>query len=375
MPQVKNVLVVGGGIGGMTLATALRRGGVAAEIVELNPGWSAIGYGISIQGATLRALKEIGVLDRCVQSGFGYSKLVACDADGKVTGTVELPRLLGKGYPECVGMMRPKLHEILHDALVEAGVPTRRGVTLTSLDQRGEMVDVKFTDGTHGTYDLVVGADGINSQVREMLFGPGITPVDTGQRVWRAMVPRAPHIRARHMFYGPNSKAGLNPVNEDDMYIFLVEPSDDLDFVSDQELPSRMRTLLMGFGGVIAEAREKILHPSRVLCRRLGSLLLPAPWYRGRVVLIGDAAHSPTPQLASGAGMAVEDSIVLSQLLQKDAPIEALLEQFMVRRFERCRMVVDASRQLTEWEKTPKQPGADPIGLLARTNAALAAPI
>ena|SRR5579871_3698647 len=375
MSRAEKVLIVGGGIGGMTLGTALHHAGIAAEIVELSPDWAVIGYGISVQGATLRALKTIGVLDQCVRAGFGYSKLFVCKADGEVTGTVELPSLLGEGYPECLGMMRPALARILRDALAAERVPVRTGLTVETFHQKGDTVDVWFTDGSRGSYDLVVGADGVHSRMRQMLFGDGVQPVDMGQAVWRAMVPRAPEIRGRHSFYGPRHKCGLNPVSEDEMYVFLVEPTAARERVPDPELPARMRALLADFDGVIARAREHITRPERIVRRPLDCLLLPSPWYRGRVLLIGDAAHAPTPQLASGAGMAVEDAIVLAELLAQELSVEGVLERFMVRRYERCRMVVEASRQLSEWEKAPNSPGADPVGLLARTNAALAAPI
>ncbi|MGH7089444.1 MAG: FAD-dependent monooxygenase [Stellaceae bacterium] len=147
MAAVRRVLIVGGGIAGMTLATALKRGGIAAEIVELTPSWSVLGVGISVQGATLRALKKIGVLERCVREGFGYSGLVVCDGDGKITATVNLPSLLGEGYPECVGIMRPALQHILRDALAEAKVPVRLGVTVRGLTQHDDRVDVALSDG------------------------------------------------------------------------------------------------------------------------------------------------------------------------------------------------------------------------------------
>ena len=82
MPAVNNVLVVGGGIAGMTLATALTRGGIRAEIVEINPAWTVLGIGISVQGPTLRALRTIGVLDKCVRNGFPYSTQILCDVHG-----------------------------------------------------------------------------------------------------------------------------------------------------------------------------------------------------------------------------------------------------------------------------------------------------
>jgi 2-polyprenyl-6-methoxyphenol hydroxylase-like FAD-dependent oxidoreductase len=373
MPAVRNVLIVGGGIAGMTLGTALTRGGIRAEIVEINADWSVLGIGISVQGATLRALNTIGVLDNCVRNGFPYSTLVAHDVNGNVTGTVNLPPLLGAGYPECVGMMRPVLQTILRDAMMEAHVPYRLGVTFSSLEDRGDAVDVSFTDGSRGTYDLVVGADGIHSKVREALFGTKHAPQDCGQAVWRAMVSRPPEVTGRYMFYGPRNKAGFNPVSQEEAYVFLVQTGHPR--IPDDKLAEVMREQLSDFGGLVARAREEIGRPERIAYRPIHSMLLPPPWHRGRVVLVGDAAHSPTPQMASGAGMAVEDTIVLSELLQKDEPVERLLEQFMARRYERCRLVVEASRRMSEWEKHPGMPGADPVGVLASANAALAAPI
>ncbi len=375
MAAVQNVLVVGGGIAGMTLATALKRGGINAEIVEITSAWSVLGIGISVQGPTLRALRTIGVLDRCVAEGFGYSSLVACDVNGNVTGTVTLPSLLGEGYPECIGIMRPALQDILREAMIAAKVPVRLGVTVTTIDDRGDGVDVAFTDGTRGRYDLVVGADGVNSKIREMIFGTGIKPEDTGQAVWRAMVPRQETIRARHMFYGPRNKAGFNPISETEMYVFLIQPIKGNGRIADSDLVGVMREQLADYGGPVAVAREQIHDPERIAYRPFGSMLLPPPWHSGRIVLIGDAVHTPTPQMASGAGIAIEDTIVLAELLQRDESVEALLKDFTARRYERCRMVVEASRQLSEWEKTPDAPGADPVGVLNRANAALAAPI
>lgn len=179
MAAADNVLIVGGGIAGMTLGTALRRSGIRAEIVEISPTWSVLGVGISIQGPTLRALRTIGVLDKCVDAGFGYSSIVACDGDGNVTSTVNLPPLLGEGYPECIGIMRPVFQGILRDAMTAAGVPVRLGVTVSALEQHEAGVDVTFTDGTSGRFDLVVGADGVNSQIRSYVAGADVKPYDT----------------------------------------------------------------------------------------------------------------------------------------------------------------------------------------------------
>ena len=363
----------------MTLATALARMAVRADIVEISPRWSALGVGISLQGPTLRALKTLGALDACVERGFGYSSVITCDAAGTVTGRVDLPRLNGPGYPATLGILRPSLNAILIEGVEAAGVPVAFGVTVQSIEHEADEVAVTLTDGSRGRYDLLVGADGANSKMRELLFGPAARPEMTGQAVWRATVPRPPGVRARYSFYGPRNKCGFNPVSERDMYVFLVENMSPerrhAPHIPDEKLVAAMHEQLEDFGGLVAEAREYIQDPARIVYRPIGSLLLPAPWHQGRILLIGDAAHTPTPQLASGAGMAIEDAIVLAELVSRGLVAPALFETFMSRRFARCRMVVENSRQLGEWEKTPDAPDADPVGLMNRSFAALAEPI
>jgi 2-polyprenyl-6-methoxyphenol hydroxylase-like FAD-dependent oxidoreductase len=346
----------------MVLATALKRAGIGVDIIEIHPAWDVLGVGISVQGPALRALKTIGLIDHCVAAGFGYSQVVNCDADGKAQGVVELPRLNGPAYPSCVGMMRPALHQVVADAMIAAGVTPRFGTTLGSLDE---------ADG----YDLIVGADGANSKLRELLFGPACKPQYTGQAVWRAMVPKPPEVKARHAYYGPRHKAGFNPVSSSEMYIYLVQNVSGNPRLEPERWPSVMRELLADFGGHIGEVRDSITDPQRIVYRPVGSLLMPAPWYKGRAILIGDAAHTAPPQLASGATIAIEDAIVLAELVTSGLPLEQALERFMARRYERCRIVVENSVQLGEWEKTPEAPGANPTALIQASMKALAAPI
>lgn len=375
MSDVKRVLVVGAGISGIVLATALRRAGQDPDIIEIHPGWDVVGVGISIQGPALRALRSIELIDACVRDGFGYSQVVNCDLQGRVEGIVALPHLNGPHYPSCVGIMRPTLHRILAAALVEAGVAVRFGLTVSSISQSSDHVDVVFSDGSRREYDLVVGADGANSKIRELLFGPKTQPQYTGQAVWRAMVPRPSEVTARHSYYGPRHKAGFNPVSLHEMYIYLVQNVSGDPRLEPERWPAVMRELLADFGGRIGELRGHIIDPKRIVYRPVGALLLPPPWYVGRVVLIGDAAHVPPPQLASGATIAIEDSIVLAELVGSSQPVEETLRRFMARRYERCRAVVENARQLGEWEKHPETPGADPTGLMSASAKALAAPI
>lgn len=375
MPAVRNVLIVGGGIAGMALAISLKEAGIDCEVVELTPEWTVPGVGISLQGPTLRALKSIGVLDFCLANGFGYSNFIACDAHGNVTGKIDLPRLLGPEYPATVGVMRQALHDTMKDAMARLRVPVRLGASITSLAQDDTGVSVVFTDDTRGRYDLIVGADGAFSVVRDLIFGPEAEPQYTGQAVWRITVARPPDVLARHSFFGPRTKSGFNPVSREQMYIYIVQNLPTFVRIPDDELLTVMRDQLAEFGGLLGVARDSVHDPRDIVYRPVHSHILPPPWYRGRVVLVGDAAHTTTPHMAAGAGIAIEDSVVLAGELAAEDDVATALDRFMARRYERCRMIVDNSRTLGEWEKAPGTPGANPVKLMEQSYRALAEPI
>ena len=375
MPAARRVLIVGGGIAGLTLGIALGRKGIRADIVEVTSGNKVLGLGIALLGPTLRALESLGLFEPCVAQGFAYSSFIARRPDGEVVRTVALPRLLGPDRPAAVGIMRPLFHRILAEACAEAAATIRFNESVTAVAGAASSVQVTFTDGKRCDYDLVVGADGAQSKIRALLWGDEPKPQFTGQSVWRATVPRPPDVAALNIFFGGPNQPGYNPVSDKQMYVFLVENVPDNPRRPEHLLPQLMRDQLAPYAGLLAQSRERITEPEQIVYRPIEAFLLPAPWYQGRVLLIGDAAHMPTPHLASGAGLAIEDAIVLAELLASDGPAEAALQRFMERRFDRCRMVVENSVQIGAWELKPHTPGADPAGLLDRSMAALAQPI
>jgi 2-polyprenyl-6-methoxyphenol hydroxylase-like FAD-dependent oxidoreductase len=375
LPSVDHVLIVGAGMAGMTLGVALKRAGIDCEVVEIRPNLTEPGTGISLQGPALRALRAVGAVEPCIARGFGYSHFKTCNAEGDVTGTVELPRLLGPDYPATVGILRQSVHEVLAEQLARLGVPIRLGATVASLDQDERGVEVAFTDGARGRYDLVVGADGANSKIREIAFGPGRRPHYTGQMNWRATVSRPPNVLGRYSYFGPTNKSGFNPISQSQMYIYIVQNVPDRPRWADDELPAMMRGLLAEFGGALGRARQEVQRPEQITCRPIVSLILPPPWHRGRLLVIGDAAHTTTPHLASGASIAIEDAVVLARLLHSDAPLAEALDDFEARRYERCRMIVENSELLGEWEKDPSTPNADTVAVVARSYRALAEPV
>jgi 2-polyprenyl-6-methoxyphenol hydroxylase-like FAD-dependent oxidoreductase len=349
MGTVHNVLIVGGGSSGMSLAICLRRIGIEVDLIDRDRDWRAIGAGLSLNGASLSAFKRLGVLERMGIEGHFHAGLELYDIDGKLLHRA-VPPPDPSGLPMGGGILRPVLHRILAEGTQAAGARIRLGVAVSSLRDEGASVLVGTTDGEERRYGLVVGADGLHSQIRELVFPEAPRPRFTGQGCWRAVFPRPAGLDCVQMYMDTHHKAGLNPVSRDEMYMFLLEHVPDNRRMPEARWPELLAERLAPFGGIWRELRASLGTESRINYRPLEMLLLPAPWYRGRVVLIGDAAHATTPHAAYGCGLAVEDAIVLAEELGREPSLDAALSPFMQRRFERCRAVVEGSVRLGELE-------------------------
>jgi len=353
MSVVHNVLVIGGGFSGSCAAIELRKAGIDVDLVEIDPGWRSYGAGITLNSATLRALGEVGVLPQIVAQGGCSDGVEIFSADGHKLAELPTPRLAGADVPGGGGIMRPVLAKILAEATRGSGTQVRLGCRAISVNQQEHSVDVSFSDGTHASYDLVVAADGAKSGMRETLFPTAAKPVYTGQGVWRAVVPRPTEVHRAAFFMAARLKAGVVPVSHTSMYLFITEDRPSNTHVSEDELLPELRALLSQFTAPIPSyVRSVLTTDSHIVFRPLEALLLPPPWYRGRVVLIGDAAHASTPHLAAGAGMGIEDALVLAQELKNASSLEHALASFQQRRWPRCRLVVENSVRLGEIEQT-----------------------
>jgi 2-polyprenyl-6-methoxyphenol hydroxylase-like FAD-dependent oxidoreductase len=374
--DVKKVLVVGGGIGGLSSAISLRRRGIDVDVVELNPRWDVYGVGMIQPPNALRALGQLGLAKDCVEVGAPMDGTRSHDRDGNILADIDFDLPPGVPFPPMNGLPRPALHKILTSRTLELGADVRVGTTLTALDQTDDGVEVSFTDDTSRTYDLVVGADGINSQVRQTVFGSELKAEYSGQVCWRYNLPKYPGLTRLWMFNGPKGRSGFVPLGENLMYILLIEkpPDDSPVHLSQDGLAERFRHRLAPYGGPVAEVRDQIADDAKVVYRAVDTIFVPAPWYRGRVLLIGDAAHATSPHVGQGAAQAIEDAVVLGEELTSDATLEQALENFMARRFERCKIVVEGSRQIGQWEQEDRT-DVDYPGTVARITNAVAAPL
>jgi 2-polyprenyl-6-methoxyphenol hydroxylase-like FAD-dependent oxidoreductase len=350
MPAVSRVLIVGGGIAGMCAAIQMRKIGIAVDLAEIDTAWRTEGTGITLLGPTLRAFTEVGVIESIMERGWCADGLEMYNAHGQKIGEMQTRRVGRPDVPAGGGILRPVLAEILRDATMASGAQVRRGVTVKAMQDEGTQVRVELTDGHRQSYDLVIGADGLRSEMRSTLFPDAPKPRYTGQGSWRAVVPRPAGIDRAAMFMGERIKTGVNPVSRSEMYLFVTEPRDTPEHIDAAALPGMLRGLLAEFDGIIGEIRDGLSAQSRIVYRPFWAVLLPLPWHLGRRILIGDAIHATTPHLASGAGLSVEDAVVLAQELASNADLEAALQAFGRRRFERCRMVVENSLKLGEIE-------------------------
>jgi 2-polyprenyl-6-methoxyphenol hydroxylase-like FAD-dependent oxidoreductase len=346
----RRILIIGGGFSGMSAAIELRKLGAEVDLVELDPGWRNYGAGISLGGATLRAFRQLGILDAFLREGNAADGLHAFLPDGSPLATLPTPRIAGPDVPGGGAIMRPVLARILAEATRAAGTNVHLGCTFTRIEQDAEGVDVDFTDGQRRRYDLVVGADGLYSKTREALFPDAPKPRYSGQAVWRAVLPRPPEVQCAMMWMG-RVKPGVNPVSKELMYLFLTEHRPGNEHVDPATFVDQLRALLAPFPApLVQRIRDQIGPDSQIVFRPLEGLLLQRPWSHGRVVLIGDAVHATTPHLASGACIGIEDALVLADELSRAAEVPAALQAFQDRRWERCRMVVENSARLGQIE-------------------------
>ncbi|MCX8456106.1 FAD-dependent monooxygenase [Paenarthrobacter ureafaciens] len=367
MTAVQKVAIAGSGVAAMATAIQLAKAGIAVEVFEAKPELSALGSGITLQGNALRVFDALGVWEDVRDKGLAFEGLTlrAPGPDAPVIAQLPEVKTGGPDYPACMGMYRPDLAKILMQHAEKAGATVNFRAKVTGFREVDPArVEVFVNDESAGTFDLLIGADGVNSTVRS-LMGIETAPETTGMGIWRAFVSRPKDVEHSELYYGgPAYIAGYTPTGEDTMYAFLVEKAQDRFGVSDEQAVEIMRGESMAYGGPWNSIREDLNQAAKVNYTWFTKHLVPGRWNRGRVVIIGDAAHSCPPTIAQGAAQALEDALVLAELLTgSDEVNDKLWDAFHERRIPRVQAVVDASVQLGQWQIEGKK-DADAPGLL-----------
>jgi 2-polyprenyl-6-methoxyphenol hydroxylase-like FAD-dependent oxidoreductase len=338
----KPILIIGAGIGGLTSAIALRRKQFDVEIIEKDQSWSLYGVGIIQQANVVRAMAELGVLDDYLSAGFGFNHLEIYIPTGAKVATIPAPRLT-EDYPANVGIGRRALHKVLSERAIGAGARIRLGIIATAFEDDGQSVKVSFSDGSIGEYAVVIGADGLYSDTRRVIFPDAPTPQFTGQSVWRYNFKRPHDLLCLHVFDGPMG-IGLVPLSETQMYMYLTTPEPGNPRYPKLGLAAAMRAKLSAAPPTLAHLVKQISDDDGVVYKPLEWVFLTGDWHKGRIVLLGDAVHATTPHLGQGAGMAIEDSLVLAEELARHDSSESAFKAYRHRRFERCKYIVERSK-------------------------------
>lgn len=344
MNQQKSVLIVGGGISGLVLAIALRRSRIDATVVEISPEWTPKGSGIHLYSNALRALDTIGLAQQIVAAGSAHDFYDYSDPRDEHRVRVRYPRLAGEGLPALATITRQALHTILVTSAQKAGVRICLSTTIADmkegLDPDDRNVLVTLSNGESECHDLIVAADGIYSPLRAKYLSQSDL-IYSGQAIMRAVLPRHPgSADPKIMFAGAGQMFGIVPVSGDSVYLIagFAEPEQkryDRDTLHTL-LQSKFRPV---FGGLAPWYLDRITGADQVTYTSIELVDQPPPWHHGRMIFIGDAVHASPPYLAQGAAMAIEDAIVLAELISAGLPFERIVDDYMARRVPRAEFI------------------------------------
>lgn len=350
MTCVRTAIVVGGGIGGLCAAIALRRRGVAATVYERAEELGDVGAGLVLAANAIRSLRRLGLGEAAVAAGAAVERAQIRREDGRVLAAIDMRREEARTGAPTIALHRAALHRVLRAALPAEAV--RLGAECTGVESGESGVVARFADGREAHGDLLIGADGLRSAVRRQLF-PGIEPRDAGYSAWRGAVAStdATALGITSETWGRGFRFGIVRVDEARIYWFATANSAPGRRL---EPESRKRHLLERFGDWHAPIRALLeATPAEAILHNDIADLPPMPrWSAGRIALLGDAAHATTPNLGQGACMAIESAEVLAACLGENAAVEAALLAYERRRRPRTTFVTLQSRRigrLAQW--------------------------
>jgi 2-polyprenyl-6-methoxyphenol hydroxylase-like FAD-dependent oxidoreductase len=338
MGVAEPVVIAGAGIGGLALGAALAREGLPFEIFERAPALREVGAGLLVQAGPMLALRQLGLDAEVSRVGHEIRAGVVRTAGGALLGRTSLEGLAAP----TVALHRARLQAVLRAHVPDERVHTGRAVTGCEQDDGG--VRVTLDDGASVTGALLVGADGLRSIVRPAVAGE--TPLRyAGYTSWRGVAPRDDLAPAQELceVLGRGLRFGVVPIGGGETYWFAVANAPE----GGRDEGDVRAGLLDRFAPLGEPAASLIAGtpPARILRTDIHDRAPVASWSRGRVVLLGDAAHPTTPNLGQGGGMAIEDAVVLAHHLARAPHGEAIAAYERLRVRPTARVVV-ASRRL-----------------------------
>lgn len=335
-------LVIGGGIGGLTAALTLRPVGIQVKVIEKTPELREVGAGITLWTNAMRVLDRLGVAASIQEAGSLLARAEVRTWKGDVLSTTQMDEMGRKYGAPSVAIHRADLQKILFDALPAGTV--RLGAGLRSFGQDEQGVSAQFSDGTEEWADLLVGADGIRTKVRTLIFGEE-EPRYSGYTAWRGIASlghSSISIGATSESWGQGARFGIVPIGHDRVYWFCTAnvPQDERDGEGGRkaDVLRRFQEWHAPIPELIEATAEGAILRNDIMDRKPFS-----PWGRGRVTLLGDAAHPMTPNLGQGACQAIEDAAVLAASVSAEPDVVSSLRAYEERRRKRTAGMVTQS--------------------------------
>jgi 2-polyprenyl-6-methoxyphenol hydroxylase-like FAD-dependent oxidoreductase len=326
------VLIVGAGIAGLALARALDDRGVSCDVAERMTVWPSEGAGLYLPANAVRALAALGVGAEVAGHAHPIRRQCFLDHRGRLMVDIDVDRFWD-GVGGCVAIQRPALHEALRHAAGDASIHLGRSVTDL---ENGPAPRVHFSDGSAASYDLVVGADGVHSTVRRLAFGD-FDARYVGQVSWRFVVRGAPDISDWTVMLGPGCAFLTVALGQGTVYCYADINARDPAGVGNDDWRKRFADFADPVPRLLEQAADAYFAPIEEV--------VPPAWVAGRVVLVGDAAHASSPNMAQGAAMAVEDATVLADVLAAREPVEHALTEYERRRIGRVTWVQEQTHR------------------------------
>jgi 2-polyprenyl-6-methoxyphenol hydroxylase-like FAD-dependent oxidoreductase len=343
---MKDAIIVGGGIGGLTTAIALQRLGVDAHVYETAPVLQAVGAGIWLPPNAMQVLAHLGLAQRVVGAGVPLSRIEVRDVSGGVLQALDGARLEAEFGYRAVSIRRSELQRVLASSLKRGSLHLGKRLSTFTESRVGAGVQAHFSDGSMDSGSVLIAADGIRSTVRRQLYLKDELRY-SGQTCFRGLAPlRLPEPLRTTAWevWGGVARFGFSAVSAEHVYWYAPVTAPEGTVFATEELKEYLLWQYEGFPDVVSHL-VKATGRSGILQTDLYDFRPISKWHFGRIVLLGDAAHASTPNLGQGGAQAIEDALSLARKVEAEGLTPPALEQFEQSRMARTRRIVNLSWQ------------------------------